>query len=285
MTYTIRKTDDTLLTELDDEIIDSEKISGIDLIGYLTPNYGESQSNNFVHLVENFANYKFPDKPLVGQLCYKKSDSGDGSLYLCVNNSEDIQNENDKWKKMPLVYVGEEAPEESIVTGDMWYDTKEHAFKLYDEVLEKWVSIGPENYNNLIKIVDEKNLENGDNAVIYSFVFKDYDLDANYLFTINVMSKEISKSSGYIQNCNTGACKIQLLVNCYHTSSSNYKCEIVDMPDYEIIGKNDPNWNVKAYIDVNSNNDKVLNIKATGSTSSDNTRIKWITKMDVLKVK
>ena len=86
MTYTIRHADNSKLIELESEIIDTETVSGIGLIGYLTPNYGETQSNNFVHLVENFANYTFPENPLKGQLFYKLSSNTDGSLYLCVSN-------------------------------------------------------------------------------------------------------------------------------------------------------------------------------------------------------
>ena len=63
MTYNITKTNGTIVKELGENIIDFDTISYIGLIGKLSPNYGETQSNNFIHLAENFANATAPENP------------------------------------------------------------------------------------------------------------------------------------------------------------------------------------------------------------------------------
>ena len=282
MTYTIRHSDDQKLIDLDSEVIDTTTVSGIGLIGYLTPNYGETQSNNFVHLAENFANTVFPEKPLVGQLFYKKLSNTDGSLYICMSSSG---TEEVKWKKLPLVYVGEEFPKRNNpITGDMWYDTINHQFKMYDENLNKWVSVGPENFNDTYKNIAKKD-SNNSIVVVDEFDFNSVNIEkkiASYLVTIDVIGKELPLSEGnYIDSCESAAWKIQLLVNCYQKSESQLICNIVDEPDYEIIGKtsNASDWYAKAVL-----NNSVLRVEAKGSTSNENTKVRWISRISMLKV-
>ena len=66
MSYIINKTDGTTLVTLDPGVLDQS--TSLYLIGKNYPNYGELQQENFVRLLENFANTTEPNAPLVGQL-------------------------------------------------------------------------------------------------------------------------------------------------------------------------------------------------------------------------
>ena len=275
MSYDIRKSDGTQLVILDNEIIDTETITGIGLVGRLSANYGETQSNNFVHLVENFASKNFPENPLKGQLCYKLDNNGDGSLYICVNSATPI------WKKMPIVLISNENPlGTNYETGDMWYDTKEHSFKMYDSNLGEngvWLTIGPSNFNNTISKIDINS-----NSSIYDTELSSFELPnevAGYMFTCQVIGKEVPKNSSDIMESSAlYGCIIKFMVNTYNTNNG-YVYEIVKEPDYELIGSNINGWSVKAKIDDNK-----VKILVSGSISEENNTINWICNMNALKI-
>ena len=68
MPYTIHLTDGTTLVTLDDQQIDNT--TSLTLIGPNVAGYGNAIANDFVHLLENFANVTAPTKPLKGQLWF-----------------------------------------------------------------------------------------------------------------------------------------------------------------------------------------------------------------------
>ena len=287
MTYNIRRTDDNLVVKLEEEVIDTETVSGIGLIGRLTPNYGETQSNNFIHILENFASKKFPENPLVGQLCYKKSTGNEGSLYVCVDNGADVA-EKDRWKKLPSVIVGETIPATTPTDmGDLWYNTKDKAFEVYDSELEKWVVIGPEYYENVKNVVEIPALSEGGEVVFGSYDLYDEDMpNTAYLITARIIAKEVpnvvsanmssSLVTGWIYN---------MLINCY-TPNTNapIECEIIDEPDYELIGTNANNWRVKPEI-YNEGLKRILKFRGNATPSNSANRILWTVKLEILKAK
>jgi hypothetical protein len=69
MAYTIRKTDGSLLLDLEVGLTDYSKTS-IALIGKNSADFGVNQNQNFVHLLENFANSFAPAPSLTGQLWF-----------------------------------------------------------------------------------------------------------------------------------------------------------------------------------------------------------------------
>ena len=73
MAYLITKTDGTTLTTVADGVVDTT--SDLTLIGKNYFNYGLYQNQNYVRLLENFANTTAPTKPITGQLWYDKSTS------------------------------------------------------------------------------------------------------------------------------------------------------------------------------------------------------------------
>ena len=73
MAYTINKTDGTVLTTIVDATLDETTNLGLPGKGY--NNYGEIQNENYVKLLENFAEVTAdaPSKPLIGQLFYDRT--------------------------------------------------------------------------------------------------------------------------------------------------------------------------------------------------------------------
>ena len=73
MTYTINKADGTVLTTIVDGTLDETTNLGLPGKGY--NGYGEIQNENYVKLLENFAEVTAdaPSKPLIGQMFYDKT--------------------------------------------------------------------------------------------------------------------------------------------------------------------------------------------------------------------
>lgn len=69
MTYLIKKSDGTFLIEVDNNTVNNTATSLV-LIGEDVKNYGQYFSQNFVNLLDTFANNDAPTVPLVGQLWY-----------------------------------------------------------------------------------------------------------------------------------------------------------------------------------------------------------------------
>ena len=125
MAYIINKTDGTTLVTLDPGVLDQS--TSLYLIGKNYPNYGELQQENFVRLLENFANKTEPNAPLVGQLWYdtdaKKIKFYDGTRF-----------------KAPGPTVQPTVPNEPEI-GDQWWDTTNDQMFLYDG--QNWLLVGP----------------------------------------------------------------------------------------------------------------------------------------------
>ena len=76
MSYIINKTDGSVLTEVVDGTID-QITTDITLVGKNATTYGELFNENFIKILENFANTTQPNKPIEGQLWY---DTTEGRL-------------------------------------------------------------------------------------------------------------------------------------------------------------------------------------------------------------
>jgi len=73
MAYTISKTDGATLVSIPDGSVDTT--TDLQLVGRNYAGYGLFQNENFVKLLENFANTTPPHSPIIGQLWYNKSSS------------------------------------------------------------------------------------------------------------------------------------------------------------------------------------------------------------------
>jgi len=128
MAFTINKTDGTILATVQDGTLD--QTTNLSLFGKNYAGYGELLNENFVKVLENFANTtaNAPDKPITGQLFYdttvKQIQVYDGSAFKAASGS--------------IVSTSEPA---NGAEGDLWYDASNQQIYVYNGTT--WVLVGP----------------------------------------------------------------------------------------------------------------------------------------------
>lgn len=128
MAYIINRFNGTELTVLEDGTIDTTTSLG--LVGRNYVGYGETQNENYVFLLENFANDAPPSRPILGQLWYDSANnvltSYNGTIWLPVGHAIKSADE-------PV----------SVAVGQLWLkDNEEKQLFVYDGTT--WQLIGPE---------------------------------------------------------------------------------------------------------------------------------------------
>lgn len=130
MAVTLNKTDGTELVTIQDGAIDIST-TNLSLIGRLYRNYGELVNENFVKLLENFANSSAPTTPIVGQIWY--------------NTSTGVVNVYRSSGFIGLANLTTAAAQPNLSKqGDLWYDTVDGQLKLYSGTA--WIVVSPQ-YN------------------------------------------------------------------------------------------------------------------------------------------
>jgi hypothetical protein len=127
MSYTINRYNGTQITVVADGTIDATL--DLKLIGKNYAGYGAVQNENFVYLLENFANTTQPPKPLPGQIWF---DSGNNKLKFYDGN---------KFRTTGGAEIGSTAPT-GLTIGDFWYDTVNN--QLYAWSGTAFTLIGPQ---------------------------------------------------------------------------------------------------------------------------------------------
>jgi len=126
MSYTINKTDGTILTVVEDGTLDTT--TDLRLIGKNFSNFGEVFNENLIALLENFANGSAPTQPLTGELWYDTTNSRlnvfDGSIF----------------KSLAVLRISTTAPSANSA-GDMWFDSTNQ--QLYIHTGSAYALIGP----------------------------------------------------------------------------------------------------------------------------------------------
>jgi hypothetical protein len=131
MPYVIKKSDGTTLLTLADGLIDSAS-SSLTLVGKNVSNYGLIQNENFLYLVENFANNTPPTNALRGQAWFDIQ-----NLVLKINNGED-------WKPTAFLDFSNTQPTASA-PGYLWFDTVRQQLFINSSISgTDYTLIGPE---------------------------------------------------------------------------------------------------------------------------------------------
>jgi hypothetical protein len=127
MPYTINKYNGQVVATVADGTIDST--TDLKLIGKNYAGYGEVQNENFLFLLENFANTNKPPKPLPGQLWFDTGNSKlkfyDGAKFRTTGGAE----------------IGNSAPT-GLTQGDFWWDTINKQLYTWDGAT--YVLVGPQ---------------------------------------------------------------------------------------------------------------------------------------------
>ena len=133
MAYEIKFTDEanngTLVVE--DNTINND--TSLSLPGRNTTAYGTSIAENFLHLLENFANRTEPSNPVEGQLWYDTTPGStqlklyDGTTWIAAGGLKKADNEPDA---------------ANSVVGDLWVDTDNQQLYLFTG--SGWTLVGPQ---------------------------------------------------------------------------------------------------------------------------------------------
>lgn len=128
MAYVINKYNGTVLTNVEDGTVNT--VTELKFIGKNYSGYGEAQNENFLFLLENFANTSAPTKPIGGMIWY---DSGTNKLKFY---------DGTKWKLAGSADANASEPT-GYVEGDFWWDTNTNQLKIKNSDGD-WTLIGPQ---------------------------------------------------------------------------------------------------------------------------------------------
>lgn len=130
MPYILNKTNGVIVATIQDASLDISSTS-LTFVGRNYSGYGEVQNENFLRLLENFANTSSPKKPVDGQIWFdtlnKKLNVYDGTTWKLVGIVE-VDSENPSVKKNPTI-------------GDLWFDKGEQQLFVYNG--SEYSLIGP----------------------------------------------------------------------------------------------------------------------------------------------
>ena len=242
--------------------------TSIALIGHGQPNYGLDQNENFLHVLEHFASDTEPTMPIRGQIWFKVNDEDKTfELKLCkkpATRMNDDGTSDAEWSKLLISSSGSDAPT-NPATGDIWYDSESHQFKIYDSELEDptdpnsgWNTIGPKDveHNETENTSFESNKTNPSRTFKMSkklFARDIYNSEEEeqqarhtgslHLVTLKVLIKEVpTQGSGTIDTLRACAMIYRFTVRTVSsgsTSNPSYSVSIFGAPNYEIISKSD----------------------------------------------
>ena len=127
MTYRVDRYNGTFLTNVADGTIDNT--TDLKFVGRNYTGYGEVQNENFLHLLENFANTIPPSKPILGQIWFdsvnKKLKFYDGTKFKVASGAEIAS-----------------TPPPGLTAGDLWFDTNTNQLSAWNG--SSFVLIGPQ---------------------------------------------------------------------------------------------------------------------------------------------
>lgn len=129
MAYTLKLSNGQLLLALPDQESDNVTTS-LTLIGKNVNAYGTDINQNYIKLLENFANSVAPTSPLTGQLWYDT-----------VNKQIKVYTANNEFKPVGAPIISATQPS-TLGVGDLWYDSTAQQLKFKKDATNI-VTIGP----------------------------------------------------------------------------------------------------------------------------------------------
>jgi len=126
MSYTITHANGANSIVIADGTVDTS--TSIALVGKNTANYGQYLDQNFLNMLENFANGSQPTNPIVGQIWYNTTKGG-----LQVYNGAVFKN--------IASATSSATPPTGAVQGDLWWNTANQQLEVYSGT--GWVVVGP----------------------------------------------------------------------------------------------------------------------------------------------
>jgi hypothetical protein len=129
MAYTVNNFNGAFLTNVADGTIDTT--TDIRFVGKNYAGYGEIQNENFLHLMENFANITPPSKAVIGQIWYDSTSTEKKLKFWDGNN----------WRNVGGAKSQTTAPS-GLSTGEFWWDST--AKQLYAWSGTEFVLVGPD---------------------------------------------------------------------------------------------------------------------------------------------
>jgi hypothetical protein len=147
MAYTIQKTNNTILTVVEDGTIDNT--TDLKLVGKNYSGYGEIQNENFIALLEHFASANRPPRPITGQLWF---DTSTGRLKLYDGNPNTI------FTPLSILHrgvlpTGINITASNIKEGDLWWDTLSEQLYVYNG--SQFILVGPKASQTVKTVAEE----------------------------------------------------------------------------------------------------------------------------------
>jgi len=133
MSYIINRFNGTQLVVLDDGTIDTS--TSVGLVGRNYVGYGETQNENFVFLLENFANTAPPSRPITGQIWFNTTDD---TAYAY---------DSTQWNPIGSATVSATEPPNTNA-GALWLKTPIN--QLFTYTGTEWRLIGPESVEGFL---------------------------------------------------------------------------------------------------------------------------------------
>jgi hypothetical protein len=132
MSYTINHYNGAILTIVADGTVDTS--TDLTLVGKNYAGYGQAQNDNFVWLLENFANTASPPNPLAGQIWF---DSSPGATKLKFFDGTN-------WRTTGGAAIGPSSPT-GLTVGDFWFNTTSNQLFAYtSDPVAPFKLIGPQ---------------------------------------------------------------------------------------------------------------------------------------------
>jgi hypothetical protein len=186
MSYKVDKFNGTFLVNVADGSIDTT--TDLRLIGKNYAGYGEVQNENFLHLMENFANTSPPPKAIVGQIWYdsaatqKKLKFYDGS----------------RWKVAGGAEAQSTAPS-GLTTGDFWFDTSTNQVSIWNGA--EFILVGPEllpetNATSIVPVIVKDTVNTNHNILKVNVQNETVAIISSTVFNLNSSINPITGFSG-----------------------------------------------------------------------------------------